>query len=94
MPIIALPWLHTYNNSSEKNVLTTLGNIEKEQHGETKVTGAFYKDSSVCYLSRRQSPSTCKMQSHMVKPVVHHIDISEGLIQAYNILKAGMQRTH
>lgn len=43
MPIIALPWLHTDNNSTEKNVLSTLGDTEKEQHGGTKVKAVFYK---------------------------------------------------
>lgn len=71
MPMIALPWLHTHSNSSEKNVLTTLGHTEKEQHRETKVPAAFYKTSSVCCLSRRQPLSKCKTQSEMVKPEVH-----------------------
>ena len=82
MPIIALPWLHTHNNSSEKNVLTTLGDTEKEQHGETKVTAAFYKNCSVCCLSRRQPLSKCKTRSEMVKPEVHQIGTAEGLTQA------------
>lgn len=50
MPIIALPWLHTDNNSTEKNVLSTLGDTEKEQHGGTKVKAVFYKKYSFCCL--------------------------------------------
>lgn len=41
MPIIALPWLYTDNNSTEKNVLPLWG-TQKEQHEETKVKAVFY----------------------------------------------------
>lgn len=81
-PVIALPWLHTHNNSSEKNVLTTLGDTEKEQHGETKVRAAFYKNSAVCCLSRIQPLSKCKTRREMVKSEIHQIGTTEGLIQA------------
>lgn len=80
MPIIALPWSHTHNNSSEKNVLTTPGDTEKEQHGETKVPVAFYKSSSVCCLPGRQPLSKRKTQCEMIKPEFHQT--------------AGTQRTH
>lgn len=43
MPIIALPWLHTDNNSTEKNVLPLFG-TQKEQHEETKVKAVFYRN--------------------------------------------------
>lgn len=79
MPITALPWLHTHNNSSEKNVLTTLGDTEKEQHGETKVTAEFLKNSSACCLSRRQTLSKCKTWSKMVKAEVQQIGTTESL---------------
>jgi len=82
MPIIALPWLHSQCNSSEKNVLATLGDTEKEQHGETKVTAAFYKNSSVCCLSWRQPLSKCKTRSKLVKPDVHQTGTTAGLKEA------------
>lgn len=34
MPIIALPWLHTHNNSSEKNVLAALGDSRRIAWGD------------------------------------------------------------
>lgn len=79
MPITALPWLHTHNNSSEKNVLTTLGDTEKEQHGETKVTAEFLKNSSACCLSRRQTLSKSKTWSKMVKAEVQQIGTTKSL---------------
>lgn len=56
MPVIALPWLHTHNNSSEKNVLTTLGDTEKEQHGETKVTAAFFIKNLCLLCFKKTAP--------------------------------------
>lgn len=82
MPIIALPWLHTHNNSSEKNALTALGDMAKEQHGETKVVAAFYKNSSVCCLPVGQPLSTCKMQNEMIKSGVHQTGTPEGQAQS------------
>lgn len=40
MPLIALPWLHTDNNSTEKNVLTTLGDTgrtARRDKGESSI---------------------------------------------------------
>lgn len=78
MPIIVFPWLHTHNNSREKNVLTALGDTVKEYHGDTKVVAAFYENSSVCCLSVGQPLSTCKMQSEIAKSGVHQTGTPEG----------------